>query len=52
MFSAQEVRGLEIGLEMISNGDRVLKNLSEENKDFLIRFIVQVEKDHLNELFL
>ena len=51
MFSSQEIKGLEIGLEMISKGDKVLNSLSEEHKDLLIQFIIQIEKDHLNELF-
>lgn len=51
LFSADEVKGLEIGLEMIKRGDDVLNNLSEEHKDILIQFIIQVEKDNLEELF-
>lgn len=51
MFSQQEVRGLEIGLEMIAKGDKVLNNLSKEHQDMLIQFIIQVEKDYLHDLF-
>ena len=52
LFSIEEVKGLEIGLEMISKGDRVLNSLSQEHQDLLIEFIIKVEKDNLNELFL
>ncbi|RNC84144.1 MAG: hypothetical protein ED556_11840 [Winogradskyella sp.] len=51
LFSEQEISGLEIGLEMIIKGDKVLNDLSEEHKDLLIQFIIQVEKDNLNDLF-
>ena len=51
LFTADEVKGLEIGLEMIKRGDDVLNSLSEEHKDILIQLIIQVEKDNLEELF-
>ena len=51
VFSPQEIKGLQIGLEMISKGYDVLNSLSKDNQDLLIQFILTVERDNLDELF-
>lgn len=51
LFSSEDIKGLEIGLQMISRGHEVLNRLSKKDQDILIQFIVAVEKDNLEELF-
>ncbi len=51
VFSTQEIKGLQIGLEMITKGYDVLNSLSKDNQDLLIQFILTVERDNLDELF-
>jgi hypothetical protein len=50
-YSASEVKGLEIGLEMISEGDALFNKLSKEDQRNAIRLIIDIEKDNLNAIF-
>ncbi len=51
LYSQSEIRGLEIGLEMIVKGEALFDKLTKEDQDKLVQFIVKVERDNLNEIF-
>lgn len=52
VFSKKEITGLELALETIQKGEQMLNKLSDENQQILIEYVVRIEKDYLNELFL
>lgn len=51
VFASEDIKGLEIGLQMITKGNEVLNSLSTEDQGILIQFIVAIEKDNLDTLF-
>lgn len=51
LFLPKEIKGLEIGLEMITKGEKMLDKLTKEDQKVLIQFIVKIENDNLDELF-
>ena len=46
-YSKSQVRGLEIGLELITEGNRLFNTLSEGDQQKLILLITMIERDHL-----
>ena len=50
-YSASQIRGLEIGLEMINEGDKLFKQLSKEDQRNLVYLITDIEKDNLDHIF-
>lgn len=50
-YSKEEIKGLEIGYELIEKGNHLFENLGKENQLQLIDFIVQVETDTLDEIY-
>lgn len=46
-YTKSQVRGLEIGLELITEGNRLFHTLSEEDQQKLIALITTIERDHL-----
>lgn len=51
VFATEDIKGLEIGLQIITKGNEVLNSLSSKDQDILIQFIVAIEKDNLDALF-
>jgi len=51
LYSADEVRGLEIGMEMLNKGDALFKQLTKEDQQNLIHLVIKIERDVLDEIF-
>ena len=50
-YSRQEIRGLEIGLEIIKKGDFLFDQLSKEEQLQVFDSIVKIERDVIGEIF-
>jgi len=50
-YSLNEVRGIEIGLEMLNEGDTLFNRLAKEDQQNLIHLILKIEKDTLDDIF-
>jgi hypothetical protein len=50
-YSPQEIRGLEIGLEIIEKGDFLFDQLSKQEQLQVFDFIVKIERDVIKEIF-
>lgn len=51
VYSAVEIRGLEIGRDIIKNGDLLFDQLPSEGQEQLFEMVIKIEKDVLAELF-
>lgn len=51
LYSKSQIKGLEIGLEMIVEGDALFNKLSKEDQQNLITLITDIETDNLNHIF-
>lgn len=51
IFSKKEISGLELALETIAKGEKMLKKLTPKDQEILIEFVLKIEKDNLNNLF-
>ncbi|MEM6963406.1 MAG: hypothetical protein AAF573_01490 [Bacteroidota bacterium] len=51
VYASAEVKGLEIGYDIIRIGDELFEKLSAENQQLIFSFLVKVERDALNEIF-
>ncbi|MFY9241714.1 MAG: hypothetical protein WAO74_01660 [Polaribacter sp.] len=52
LFTQKEIKGLKLALETISKGEEVLNKLVKKDQEILISIVLQIEKDHLNKIFL
>tara|TARA_B110000091_G_scaffold207677_1_gene246234 strand:+ start:146 stop:874 length:729 start_codon:yes stop_codon:yes gene_type:complete len=50
-YSLSEIKGLEIGLEMIHEGYKIFSRLAQEDQKNLVKLITDIEKDNLNRIF-
>ncbi|UAM99568.1 hypothetical protein K8354_07120 [Polaribacter litorisediminis] len=51
IFSKKEIIGLTLALETISKGEELLNTLTQKDQEILIAFVLQIEKDYLQEIF-
>jgi hypothetical protein len=51
MDSLSQIRGLEIGLEMLTEGDKLFIQLTKEDQQNLVELITEIEKDKLDHIF-
>jgi len=51
VYSQNQIKGLEIGLEMITEGDAIFNRLTKEDQQNLVKLITDIERDHLDHLF-
>lgn len=51
-YSLSQIRGLEIGLEMLNEGDKLFNRLTKEDQQNLVHLITEIEKDMLDHIFL
>jgi len=51
LYSEVEIRGLEIGLEIVKQGDHLFDQLDKEDQERIFEFVIQMERDVLDELF-
>lgn len=52
VYSSEEIRGIELGLEMVQKGDTLFAELSDEVQKNIIDMIIQIERDALDEIYL
>ncbi len=50
-YTTEQIKGLEIGLEMIKEGDKLFNELSDENQYNLLITITNIEKDNMKRIF-
>ncbi|PQJ82259.1 hypothetical protein [Polaribacter glomeratus] len=50
-YSKSQIKGLEVGLEMITEGDLLFNRLSEEDQHKFVKLITAIERDTLNHIF-
>jgi len=50
-YSLSQIKGLEIGFEMINEGDRLFNGLTKEDQQNLVNLITEIEKDKLDHIF-
>ena len=50
-YSLSEIKGLEIGLEMIHEGYKIFSLLTKKDQKNLVKLITDIEKDNLNRIF-
>ena len=50
-YSLSQIRGLEIGLEMINEGYELFSRLTDEDQQNLVNLITEIEKDKLEHIF-
>ena len=46
-YSVSQIRGLEIGLEMLTEGDKLFTQLTVEDQQKLVHLIIEIERDML-----
>lgn len=51
IYSKEEVRGLEIGRDIIKEGNALFDQLSSEEQGLVFDFVLAIERDQLEELF-
>ena len=51
LYSEVEIRGMEIGLEIVKQGDHLFDQLDKEDQERVFEFVIQMERDVLDELF-
>lgn len=52
IYSKEEIRGLEIGRDIIQQGNALFNQLSEEEQEMAFDFVLTMERDNLEELFV
>jgi Lhr-like helicase len=50
-YTPSQIKGLEIGLEMIMEGDKLFTQLSTEDQQNFVNLITDIEKDNLDTIF-
>jgi Lhr-like helicase len=51
LYSKNQIKGLEIGLEMISKGDAIFNGLSKKDQQNLVKLITDIERSNLDAIF-
>lgn len=51
VYSEVEIRGLEIGRDIIKNGDRLFEQLPKEGQHQLFELVIKLEREVLDDLF-
>ena len=52
LFSTDEINGLEIGRDIIKEGNSLFDELTLEEQEIIFELIIQIERDVLKKLFL
>ena len=50
-YTSQQIKGLELGLEMLTEGDALFNRLTIEDQQNLVDLIIVIEKDALERIF-
>lgn len=51
IYSETEVRGLEIGFEIIERGNHLFEQLPKADQEIIFDFVIKIERDVLEEIF-
>ena len=51
LFSSKEVKGIELGLELIEQADALLETLSAEEQQYIVEVVVAIETGVIEEVF-
>ncbi len=51
-YSPEEIKGLEIGLDLVTKGDLLFDQLSKDDQQKVFDFIIRLERDVIDEVFL
>lgn len=51
LFTIDDIKAVEVALEMIEKGMEMLDKLPKEDQEILIQFITKIERDYLESLF-
>lgn len=51
VFSSKEVKGIELGLELIVQADALLETLSAEEQEYIVEMVVAIEEGVIAEVF-
>lgn len=51
LYSAQEVRGLEVGRDIISEGNLLYSKLTDEEQDHLFQLIAKIERETIEGIY-
>lgn len=51
-YTLNEIKGLEIGLEMLNEGNALFNQLTKEDQQKFVHFIVEIEQNTLDNIFL
>jgi hypothetical protein len=50
-YTSNEIRGLELGLELLQKGDLLFNKLSEEDQERMVEMVIKIERDALDEIY-
>ena len=50
-YTSNEIRGLELGLELLLKGDLLFNKLSEEDQERMVEMVIKIERDALDEIY-
>lgn len=50
-YSANQIKGIEIGLEMITEGDKIFNTLLKKDQQKFVALILEIERDNLDSIF-
>lgn len=51
LYSENDIRGMELGYEMLEHGDLLFRSFEKKDQDYIITMIIQLEKTELKEIF-
>jgi len=51
VYTKAQIKGLEIGLELLVEGDALFNTLTKEDQLNLVHVIAKIERDHLDQIF-
>ena len=51
LYSLSEVKGMELGLEMLVKGDALFNRFSLKDQETLIQLIIEIERRFLDEVY-
>jgi len=50
-YTSNEIRGLELGLELLRKGDLLFNELPEKDQKRIIEMVIKIERDALDEIY-
>jgi hypothetical protein len=50
-YTSNEIRGIELGLELLLKGDLLFNELSKEDQEGVVELVIKIERDALDEIY-